>query len=202
MTPQQVMTRCVELGTPIVQSTLANYKAAGLIHPPKVQSLGRKLGKVSTYREEVPYEIYTAQRLSGRDFGFSLESVALFRLQWLSGDNQFVDGQPLDLYVGSGAMLWGLVYNLAKIGTPLDGQYSFYLYTPQQKLEIINYVRNLEPNSLTDDLPEDTRNEKGEELRGLVLLRRKGDGHHILALLYDSEARVLTIMGVLPETLQ
>ena len=202
MTPQQVMTRCAELGTPIVQSTLANYRAAGLIHPPKVQSLGRRLGKVSTYREEVPYEIYTAQRLSGRDFGFALDSVALFRLQWLSGDKQFVDGLPLDLYVGSGALLWGLIYNLAKIGAPLDGQYSFYLYPPQQMAEIIEYVRKLEPDSLTDELPENSRSETGEELRGLVLLRRRGDGHHILALLYDSEARVLTIMGVLPETLQ
>ena len=85
MTPHEVRARCAELGTPVVQSTLANYKSAGLIHPPVVQSMGRKVGKISTYRDEVPYEIYTAQRLSGRDFGFSLESVALFRAQWLAG---------------------------------------------------------------------------------------------------------------------
>ena len=41
MTPHEVRARCAELGTPIVQSTLANYKAAGLIFPPVVQSLGR-----------------------------------------------------------------------------------------------------------------------------------------------------------------
>ncbi len=92
MTPHEVRARCAELGTPIVQSTLANYKAAGLIFPPLVQSLGRKSRKVSTYREEVPYEIYTAQRLSGRDFGFTLDSVALFRIQWLAGGNRFPDG--------------------------------------------------------------------------------------------------------------
>ena len=88
MTPHEVRARCAELGTPVVQSTLANYKSAGLIYPPVVQSMGRNVGKISTYRDEVPYEIYTAQRLSGRDFGFSLESVALFRAQWLAGAGQ------------------------------------------------------------------------------------------------------------------
>lgn len=202
MTPHEVRARCAELGTPIVQSTLANYKAAGLIYPPVVQSLGRKVGKVSTYRDEVPYEIYTAQRLSGRDFGFSLESVALFREQWLSGGTTFPDGQPLDLYVGGGAMLWGLVYNLVKIDMPLAGQYLFFFYPPQQMEEIFDYVKRQEPDSLAEDLPTDTYSETGEELRGLVLLRRKGDGHYLLALLYDTEACVLTIMGVLPEPLQ
>ncbi len=202
MTPHEVRARCAELGTPIVQSTLANYKAAGLIFPPLVQSLGRKVGKVSTYREEVPYEIYTAQRLSGRDFGFTLDSVALFRIQWLAGGNRFPDGQPLDLYVGGGSLLWGLVYNLAKIGTPLTGQYLFFFYPAQQMMEIIDYVKRQEPDSLTENLPTDNRSETGEKLRGLVLLRRKGDGHHILALLYESEIRVLTIMGVLPGPLQ
>jgi hypothetical protein len=202
MTPHEVRARCAELGTPIVQSTLANYKAGGLIFPPVVQSLGRKVGKVSTYRDEVPYEIYTAQRLSGRDFGFSLDAVALFRLQWLAGGQEFPGGQPLDLYVGGGSLLWGLVFNLAKIGMPLDGQFVFFLYPPQQMAEIIDFVRRQEPDSLTENLPTDTRSETGEELRGLVLLRRKGDGHYILALLYDTKARVLTIMGVLPEALQ
>ena len=202
MTPHEVRARCAELGTPVVQSTLANYKSAGLIHPPVVQSMGRNVGKISTYRDEVPYEIYTAQRLSGRDFGFSLESVALFRAQWLAGGNEFADGLPVDLYVGGGAMLWGLVYNLAQIGMPLVGQYLFFFYPPQQMSQIIDYVKRQEPDSLTEDLPTDTKSETGEELRGLVLLRRKGDGHHLLALLYDTEARVLTIMGVLPEALQ
>ena len=202
MTPHEVRARCAELGTPIVQSTLANYKSAGLIFPPVVQSLGRKVGKVSTYRDEVPYEIYTAQRLSGRDFGFSLDSVALFRLQWLAGGNEFPGGQPLDLYVGGGSLLWGLVYNLAKIGKPLDGQFLFFFYPPQQMAEIIDFVRRQEPDSLTEELPTGAKSETGEELRGLVLLRRKGDGHYILALLYDTEACVLTIMGVLPEPLQ
>ena len=202
MTPHEVRARCAELGTPIVQSTLANYKAAGLIFPPVVQSLGRKVGKVSTYRDEVPYEIYTAQRLSGRDFGFSLDSVALFRLQWLAGGNQFPGGQPLDLYVSGGSLLWGLVFNLAQIGMPLTGQFLFFFYPPQQMQQIIDYVKRQEPESLTEDLPTDCKSETGEDLRGLVLLRRKGDGRHILALLYDTEARVLTIMGVLPEAVQ
>ena len=202
MTPHEVRARCAELGTPIVQSTLANYKASGLIFPPVVQSLGRKVGKVSTYRDEVPYEIYTAQRLSGRDFGFSLDSVALFRFQWLAGGSEFPGGQPLDLYVGGGSLLWGLVFNLVKIGMPLDGQFVFFLYPPQQMAEIIDFVRRQEPDSLSENLPTGTRSETGEELRGLVLLRRKSDGHHILALLYESEACVLTIMGVLPEALQ
>ena len=55
MTPHEVRARCAELGTPVVQSTLANYKSAGLIHPPVVQSLGRKIGKVSTYRDDAPF---------------------------------------------------------------------------------------------------------------------------------------------------
>ena len=202
MTPHEVRARCAELGTPIVQSTLANYKAAGLIFPPVVQSLGRKVGKVSTYRDEVPYEIYTAQRLSSRDFGFSLDAVALFRAQWLSGEKEYPDGLPLDLYVDGGSLLWGLVFNLTKINRPLEGQFLFFLYPPQQMQQIIDYVKRQEPDSLTEDLPADTKSETGEELRGLVLLRRKGDGRHILALLYESEARVLTIMGVLPEALQ
>ena len=143
-----------------------------------------------------------AQRLSGRDFGFSLESVALFRAQWLAGGSEFADGLPVDLYVGGGAMLWGLVYNLAQIGMPLVGQFLFFFYPPQQMSQIIDYVKRQEPDSLTEDLPTNTKSETGEELRGLVLLRRKGDGHHLLALLYDTEARVLTIMGVLPEALQ
>ena len=68
--------------------------------------------------------------------------------------------------------------------------------------QIIDYVKRQEPESLTEDLPTDCKSETGEDLRGLVLLRRKGDGRHILALLYDTEARVLTIMGVLPEAVQ
>ena len=202
MTPHEVRARCAELGTPIVQSTLANYKAAGLIFPPVVQSLGRKVGKVSTYRDEVPYEIYTAQRLSGRDFGFSLDSVALFRAQWLAGEKEYPDGLPLDLYVGGGSLLWGLIFNLAKLGRPLAGQFLFFFYPPQQMQQIVDYVKRQEPDSLTGDLPVDSKSETGEDLRGLVLLRRKGDGRHILALLYDTEARVLTIMGVLPEAVQ
>jgi len=80
MTPHEVLARCAELGTPIGQSTLANYKALGLIHPPVVQSKGRRVGKVSTYRDDTPLEIFAAQRLSGRDFGFSLDYVCLISL--------------------------------------------------------------------------------------------------------------------------
>jgi hypothetical protein len=70
MTPHEVIAKCAELGTPITQSTLANYKKWVLIFPPKVQSLGRKVGKVSDYRDSTPYEIYAAQRLSSATSAF------------------------------------------------------------------------------------------------------------------------------------
>jgi hypothetical protein len=196
MTPHEVMARCAELGTHIVQSTLANYKSWGLIHPPVVQSLGRKIGKVSTYRDDAPLEVYTAQRLSGRDFGFSLDYVCLFRLHWLSDLETLATGQPLDLFVEGGALLWGLIYNTAKLKAPLAGQFMAFFYPPERLDEIVTYVRSQEPDSLLKDL---SSPEEKEKLRGLVLLRRKGDGHHILALMHDHGARVLTCLGTLPE---
>ena len=202
MTPHEVMARCAELGVPVVQSTLANYKTWGLIHPPVVQSLGRKIGKVSTYRDDAPLEVYAAQRLSGRDFGFSLDYVCLFRIQWLCGAEQLPNGQPLDLFVEGGALLWGLLYNLAKLNMPLPGQFLAFFYPPERLNEVVEYVRSQEPESLSEDLfPVDKYEEKGK-IRGLVLLHHKGDGHHILAVLHENGARVLTCLGVLPEPLQ
>ena len=199
MTPHEVLARCAELGTPIAQSTLANYKTWGLIHPPVVQSLGRKLGKVSTYRDDAPFEIYAAQRLSGRDFGFSLEYVCFFRIQWLAGIDVLANGQPLDLFVEGGALLWGLLYNSVQVKLPLEGQFMAFFYPPERLDAVIAYLRKWEPASLCEDLyPPSTYTDKGK-LRGLVLLRRKGDGHHILALLHEHEAQVLTVLGVLPE---
>jgi len=202
MTPHEVMARCAELGTPIVQSTLANYKTWGLIHPPVVQSLGRKIGKVSTYRDDAPLEVYTAQRLSGRDFGFSMDYVCLFRIHWLSDIEELATGQPLDLFVEGGALLWGMVYNLAKLNVPLNGQFMSFFYPPERLTEVVEYVRKQEPASLSEDLFSAFRREAKGKLRGLVLLRRKGDGHHILAVLHEDGARVLTSLGVLPESTQ
>ena len=202
MTPHEVMACCARLGTPIVQSTLANYKTGGLIHPPVVQSLGRKIGKVSTYRDDAPFEVYAAQRLSGRDFGFSLDYVCLFRLQWLGGIDRLMTGQPLDLFVEGGALLWGMVYNLAKLNTPLEGQFLSFFYPPERMAEVVGYVRAQEPESLTEDAFPASGDAEPGKLRGLVLLRRKGDGHHILALLHENAARIMTSMGVLPEPLQ
>ena len=199
MTPHEVLARCAELGTPIVQSTLANYKSWGLVNPPVVQSLGRKLGKVSTYRDDAPLEIYAAQRLSGKDFGFSLDYVCLFRYQWLFSSLAPMPGPPLDLFVEGGALLWGLLYNLAKLNLPMEGQFMAFFYPPERLVEVIDYVRTYEPESLTEEVfPPENYEEKGK-IRGLVLLRRKSDGHHILALLHDHGARVLTSLGVLPE---
>ena len=203
MTPHEVIARCAALGMPIAQSTLANYKAWGLIHPPVVQSLGRKVGKVSTYQEDAPLEIYAAQRLSGRDFGFSLDYVRLFRLEWLTGMEEIFDGQPVDLFVEGGALVWGMLYNMAKLNQPLEGQFLSFFYPPERLPEVLAYVRRVEPESLGDDNePVEQSTEEGGKLRGLVLLRRKNDGHHILALTYERNAKVLTIMGVLPEPLQ
>ncbi len=199
MTPHEVLARCAELGTPIVQSTLANYKSWGLVNPPVVQSLGRKLGKVSTYRDDAPLEIYAANRLSGKDFGFSLDYVCLFRYQWLYSSIAPMPGPPLDLFVEGGALLWGLLYNLAIMNLPMEGQFMAFFYPPERLDEVIDYVRTYEPESLTEEVfPPENYEEKGK-IRGLVLLRRKGDGHHILALLHDHGARVLTSLGVLPE---
>lgn len=202
MTPHEVMARCAELGTPIVQSTLANYKTWGLIHPPVVQSLGRKIGKVSTYRDDAPFEVYTAQRLSGRDFGFSMDYVCLFRIHWLCDIEELATGQPLDLFVEGGALLWGMVYNLAKLNVPLNGQFMSFFYPPERLNEVVEYVRKQEPASLSEDLFAEFSREAKGKLRGLVLLRRKGDGHHILAVLHEDGARVLTSLGVLPESTQ
>lgn len=199
MTPHEVLARCAELGTPIVQSTLANYKSWGLVNPPVVQSLGRKIGKVSTYRDDAPLEIYAAHRLSGKDFGFSLDYVCLFRYQWLYSSIVPMPGPPLDLFVEGGALLWGLLYNLAKLNLPMEGQFMAFFYPPERLAEVIDYVRTYEPESLTEEVfPPDNYEETGK-IRGLVLLRHKGDGHHILALLHDHGARVLTSLGVLPE---
>ena len=199
MTPHEVLARCAELGTPIVQSTLANYKSWGLVNPPVVQSLGRKLGKVSTYRDDAPLEIYAAHRLSGKDFGFSLDYVCLFRYQWLYSSIVPMPGPPLDLFVEGGALLWGLLYNLAKLNLPMEGQFMAFFYPPERLAEVIDYVRTYEPESLTEEVFPPDNNEETGKIRGLVLLRRKGDGHHILALLHDHGARVLTSLGVLPE---
>ena len=199
MTPHEVLARCAELGTPIVQSTLANYKSWGLVNRPVVQSLGRKIGRVSTYRDDAPLEIYAANRLSGKDFGFSLDYICLFRYQWLYSSIAPLPGPPLDLFVEGGALLWGLLYNLAKLNLPMEGQFMAFFYPPERLAEVINYVRTYEPESLTEEVfPLENYEEKGK-IRGLVLLRRKGDGHHILALLHDHGARVLTSLGVLPE---
>ena len=202
MTPHEVMARCIELGTPVGQSTLANYKTWGLIHPPVVQSLGRKLGKVSSYRDDAPYEIYAAQRLSGRDFGFSLDYVCFFRLHWLTGSKEMATGQPLDLFVEGGALLWWLLYNAAKLKFSFEGQFMAFFYPPERLTEVIDYVRRQEPQSLQEGVFDmENLADKGK-IRGLVLLRRKGDGHHILSVLHDKGARVLTCLGDLPEGLQ
>jgi len=199
MTPHEVLARCAELGTPIAQSTLANYKSWGLVHPPVVQSLGRKLGKVSTYLDDAPLEIYAAQRLSGKDFGFSIDYICLFRYHWLYSSIAPMPGPPLDLFVEGGALLWWLLYNMAKLHVPMEGQFMAFFYPPERMAEVIDYVRTQEPESLTEEVfPPEKYEEKGK-IRGLVLLRRKGDGHHILALLHDHGARVLTSLGVLPE---
>lgn len=176
--------RCAELGTPVVQSTLANYKSAGLIHPPVVQSMGRKVGKISTYRDEVPYEIYTAQRLSGprlRVFRWN-RSRCSGPNGWPAAVNLLMDCRSTCM---SAAALccgdWSTIW--PKSACRWSAKYLFFFYPPQQMSQIIDYVKRQEPDSLTEDLPTDTKSETGEELRGLVLLRRKGDGHHLLALL-------------------
>ena len=199
MTPHEVLARCAELGTPIVQSTLANYKSWGLVHPPVVQSLGRKIGRVSTYPDDAPLEIYAASRLSGKDFGFSLDYVCLFRYQWQYSSIAPMPGPPLDLFVEGGALLWGLLYNLAKLNVPLKGQFMAFFYPPDRMDAVIDYVRKYEPKSLTDEVLNTVNYEENGKIRGVVLLRRKDDGHHILALLHDNGAQVLTLLGVLPE---
>ena len=199
MTPHEVLARCAELGTPIVQSTLANYKSWGLVTPPVVQSLGRKIGRISTYPDDAPLEIYAASRLSGKDFGFSLDYVCLFRYQWQYSSIAPTPGPPLDLFVEGGALLWGLLYNLAKLNVPLKGQFMAFFYPPERMDEVIDYVRKQEPESLTDEILNTVNYEENGKIRGLVLLRRKDDGHHILALLHENGARVLTLLGVPPE---
>ena len=199
MTPHEVIAKCVELGTPITQSTLANYKKWSLIFPPKVQSLGRKIGKVSDYRDSTPCEIYAAQRLSSHDFGFSLEYVVLFRAHWLSGCEELMDGQPLDLFVEGGALLWGLLYNFAKLNFSFPGQFLTFFYPLERLQQVIDYVRRVEPTSLAHDRFSLTNDEHWGKARGMVLLRRKGDGHHVLALLHQNGVQVLTCLGQLPE---
>ena len=77
-----------------------------------------------------------------------------------------------------------------------------FFYPPERLNEVVEYVRRQEPESLSEDLfPVDSYAEKGR-IRGLVLLRHKGDGRHILAVLHENGARVLTCLGVLPEPLQ
>ena len=151
MTPHEVIAKCAELGTPITQSTLANYKKWALIFPPKVQSLGRKVGKVSEYRDSTPFEIYAAQRLSSHDFGFSLDYVVFFRGHWLSGCEELTGGQPLDLCVEGGALLWGLLYNFAKLNFSFPGQYLAFFYPLERLQQVIDYVRRVEPASLPRD---------------------------------------------------
>ena len=199
MTPHEVIAKCAELGTPITQSTLANYKKWGLIFSPKVQSLGRKVGKVSDYRDSTPFEIYAAQRLSSHDFGFSLDYVVFFRGHWLSGCEELMGGQPLDLFVEGGALLWGLLYNFALMNFAFPGQYLAFFYPLERLQQVIDYVRQVEPASLPNDDFSLTGDEDWGKARGMVLLRRKGDGHHVLALLYENGVRVLTCLGRLPE---
>ena len=200
MTPHEVIARCAELGTPITQSTLANYKKWALIFPPKVQSLGRKVGKVSEYRDSTPFEIYAAQRLSSHDFGFSLDYVVFFRGHWLSGCEELTGGQPLDLFVEGGALLWGLLYNFAKLNFSFPGQYLAFFYPLERLQQVIDYVRRVEPASLPRDNFSLTGDADWGKARGMVLLRRKGDGHHVLAVIYETGVRVLTCLGRLPET--
>jgi len=199
MTPHEVIARCAELGTPITQSTLANYKKWALIFPPKVQSLGRKVGKVSEYRDSTPFEIYAAQRLSSHDFGFSLDYVVFFRGHWLSGCEELTGGQPLDLFVEGGALLWGLLYNFAKLNFSFPGQYLAFFYPLERLQQVIDYVRRVEPASLPRDNFSLTGDADWGKARGMVLLRRKGDGHHVLAVLYETGVRVLTCLGRFPE---
>ncbi len=202
MTPHEVIAKCAELGTPITQSTLANYKKGALIFPPVVQSLGRKVGKVSTYHEDTPYEIYAAQRLSGKDFGFSLDYVAFFRLHWLDGEDELLGRQPVDLFVEGGSLLWGLLFHAAKMKIPFPGQYLTFFYPPERMAQVIEYVRQAEPDSLPQSEFSPSGDADGGKVRGMVLLRRKGDGHHVLALLQEKGDRVLTVLGPLPESLQ
>ena len=199
MTPHEVIAKCAELGTPITQSTLANYKKWALIFPPKVQSLGRKVGKVSDYRDSTPFEIYAAQRLSSHDFGFSLDYVVFFRGHWLSGCEELTGGQPLDLFVEGGALLWGLLYNFAKLNFSFPGQYLAFFYPLERLQQVIDYVRRVEPASLPRDNFSLTGDADWGKARGMVLLRRKGDGHHVLAVLYETGVRVLTCLGRFPE---
>jgi len=199
MTPHEVIAKCAELGTPITQSTLANYKKWALIFPPKVQSLGRKVGKVSEYRDSTPFEIYAAQRLSSHDFGFSLDYVVFFRGHWLSGCEELTGGQPLDLFVEGGALLWGLLYNFAKLNFSFPGQYLAFFYPLERLQQVIDYVRRVEPASLPRDNFSLTGDADWGKARGMVLLRRKGDGHHVLAVLYETGVRVLTCLGRFPE---
>jgi hypothetical protein len=123
----------------------------------------------------------------------------LFRLHWLSEIETLATGQPLDLFVEGGALLWGLIYNTAKLNAPLKGQFMAFFYPPQRLDEIVAYVRSQEPESLLKELPSPEEQAEQGKIRGLVLLRRKGDGHHILALMHDHGVRVLTCLGTLPE---
>jgi hypothetical protein len=106
---------------------------------------------------------------------------------------------PLDLTVEGGGMLWGLLYNLAKMGLVLQGEYWHFLYPPDRLNEVLDYVRSLEPNSLAEESIQKSDPSDGA-LRGVVMLRRKEDGHHMVALLYEKKNRIVTILGQLPDS--
>ena len=107
--------------------------------------------------------------------------------------------EPLDLFVEGGALLWGLLYNFALMNFAFPGQYLAFFYPLERLQQVIDYVRRVEPASLPRDNFSLTGDADWGKARGMVLLRRKGDGHHVLAVIYETGVRVLTCLGRFPE---
>lgn len=75
----------------------------------------------------------------------------------------------------------------------------YFFYPPEWLMEVIDYVCSQKPQNLRSDVSGTASMEDKKKIRELVLLQRKGDGHHILTALHEHGVRVLTYMGVQAE---
>lgn len=186
MTSQEVKAKIEALGGSIKQTTLQNYRAWGLITPPTTKTLGRGKGRQTEYDPIVPGEIYAAQRMMKSDLGFSAAQIRRFRAGF-SGLPNPDEPWPPDMIVQAGALLWGLLRSIANHDLPAADELEFHVY-PVAAIEEVWRVLSLEASA---ELLCEAAEIPQEDLLGLIVIRRRGEGTRLAAAMYPGEYKIV-----------
>ena len=187
MTAQEVKEKIKALGGEIKQTTLQNYRTWGLITPPVTKTLGRGKGRQTEYDPITPGEIYAAQRMMKSDLGFSAAQIRRFRARCCELPNPDAPWPP-DLIVQAGALLWGLLRSIANHGLPAADELDFHVYAAEAIGEVWPVLRREEPELPLGEAAELPR----EQLRGLIVIRRRDGAPGLVAAIYPDEYKVIT----------